>query len=74
LRPARKTVELTFRLGDEGTATVKGLVVWANGYGKRHVCTLPFGMGISFSEVPPEAAELIRRYVSRKVETGTSYV
>jgi len=66
LRPARRSMEMTFKIEGE-SSTVKGMVVWANAFGARHLVTLPFGMGISFTEIPEDTADLIRRYVSTRM-------
>jgi DNA-binding response OmpR family regulator len=66
LRPARKTVEMTFKMEDGSVANAWGMVVWANAQGPRHLMTVPFGMGISFTEISEETSDTVRRYVSRR--------
>jgi CheY-like chemotaxis protein len=68
LRPARRVVEMVFRVGKVENISVKGAVVWANGYGPRHIATLPFGMGVSFTEISDDHIAQLRAYVGRRLD------
>jgi DNA-binding response OmpR family regulator len=69
LKPARRLVEVSFRMEGTGNMTLKASVVWAHVVGPRHIATVPFGMGLTFEGVSPTDAEAIRRYVNRKLTT-----
>lgn len=65
--PDRRPVEVTFTLEGLGTFTAKGLVVWNNAFGPRHLATVPYGMGISFTEFPVARWDDFRSYVRARL-------
>ena len=63
-RPALRggTVQVMIPL-DEGEIEVQGLVMWNNVPGNLRRPNAPVGMGVRFTEVPPEAKAALDRYL-----------
>jgi DNA-binding response OmpR family regulator len=73
LEPSRAPVELCFKLTETGeTLDLRGVVVWSVAFGQRHVSTVPYGMGLSFTEMSSKAAEQLRAFVTQRIREATT--
>ena len=62
--PSGASVELEFRIFEDQSAFLsRGLVIWSNAYSARHMLATPYGMGVSFTDVPRKTLEGVREFV-----------
>jgi len=68
-RPALRggTVQVMVPL-DDGEVEVEGLVMWNNVPGNLRRPNAPIGMGVRFTEVPPEAKAALDRYIAERAK------
>lgn len=63
-----QSVELSFQLSsDEAPLRVRGVVPWSNPFGARELFSLPFGMGVRFTELSERAHAQLAAYVERQL-------
>jgi hypothetical protein len=69
-RPALRggTVQLQIPL-DEGDVDVQGLVIWNNVPGNLRRANVPVGMGVRFTDVSPEATEMLEKYILERADS-----
>jgi hypothetical protein len=68
-RPALRggTVQVIVPL-DDGEVEVSGLVMWNNVPGNLRRPNAPIGMGVRFTDVPPEAKAALDRYIAERAK------